>query len=434
MPMGFMHRIIYTLGVYWRSPEIKDAYNQLKKSETYDQKTLENNQLIALKKLLKKAYSTSLFYRDLYDKHGVNIDDIQTLSDIEKLPTVTKKDLLNHRENIQNKGGYRKLFLSETSGSTGEPLVFYRHSEWDAAHRAAQQRGYSWYDIKPWDRNGYFWGYDYRKKRTLKIRFLDSLLNRFRLFSYTSKDIDRFAKKLNKAVYLEGYSSMIYEVAKRINTHQIRPYHLKLVKGTSEKIFPSYHAEVKQAFGQPITSEYGAAETGIIAFECPKGNMHVVMENVIVETQKNEAIITNLHSDSFPIIRYKLGDTITLNKDKKCACGMHHDIIEDVLGRVGQVIYGKLHEYPSLTLYYVFKNMALNSHLTINYQAVQHKKGSVDLYLDQSLSDEMLRILQDEWYAYFAADVDVRIHPKGLQRSYDHKFKDFISYVTQPSK
>ena len=69
---------------------------------------------------------------------------------------------------------------------------------------------------------------------------------------------------------------MIYQTAKLINERGLlKPKGIKMVKGTSEKIFKNYHDEVIKAFGSKIISEYGATESGIIAFECPEGNMHI---------------------------------------------------------------------------------------------------------------------------------------------------------------
>ena len=157
--------------------------------------------------------------------------------------------------------------------------------------------------MKPWDRNGYFWGFNFSKKEGLKTTVLDFLQNRFRLFNFKDKQLKMFVKKLSTSVYVHGYSSAIYETAKKINRQELKkPVHLKMVKGTSEKIFESYQSEIQQAFGQKMISEYGAAETGIIAFECPKGAMHINMEGVLVEEINDEIIVTNLQLNSFPII------------------------------------------------------------------------------------------------------------------------------------
>ena len=96
-----------------------------------------------------------------------------------------------------------------------------------------------------------------------------------------------------------------------------KPAHIKMIKGTSEKYSINYQEEVKKAFGTKIVSEYGATESGVIAFECPEGNMHINMEGVLVEEIENEIVVTNLQMTSFPLIRYKLGDYIQLAPESK---------------------------------------------------------------------------------------------------------------------
>jgi phenylacetate-CoA ligase len=56
-----------------------------------------------------------------------------------------------------------------------------------------------------------------------------------------------------------------------------------MVMGASEKIYEGYQKEVVRAFGRKMVNEYGAAEAGMIAFECPEGKMHINMETNIVE-------------------------------------------------------------------------------------------------------------------------------------------------------
>ena len=225
---------------------------------------------------------------------------------------------------------------------------------------------------------------------------------------------------------------MIYEVAKKINSLglSLQFPKLKMVKGTSEKIWPSYQHEVQKAFGLKMISEYGSMETGIIAFECPSGNMHTAMEHVIVEELNGEAVITNLLSNSFPIIRYKLGDAIKLAPiDYKCPCGRSHSVILDVLGRVGKSVQGIENNYPSLTFYYVFKNIAFTSKFEVNYQAVQNKKGEVLMRIEQTYSKELESIIRKELSKYFKDDIAFTIEYGSKLHMMDGKLKDFIQNI-----
>jgi phenylacetate-CoA ligase len=421
--------LIFKTGIRFRNPLIPGCLDFLMKSQHWEIERLRNHQFRKLKELIKGAYQYSPYYREKFDASGVDVDNFNSLDQLREIPLLSKEEILKNAGQIQIRDYPEKLFYSETSGSSGKPLVFYRNQEWDAWHRASIYRGYSWYGVNPWERNGYFWGYNKALKRRMKTRFLDLLQNRFRLFSYDEKEIDSFIRKLQSASYLSGYSSMIYEVAKSIDRRGISGdlFHLKMIKGTSEKIYDRYQETVKRVFGKKIISEYGAAEAGIIAFECTRGRMHLNMETVIVEAIEGEIVVTNLASKSFPIIRYKLGDYIELEPGGDCACGMKHDTVKNILGRVGKVVYGFKGEYPSLTLYYVFKNLAMEQELVLNYQAIQREKGHLVVNLESRLDQKKRSLLEKEFVKYFEDDLKVVIMENVDMRSMSMKKSDFVS-------
>ena len=202
---------------------------------------------------------------------------------------------------------------------------------------------------------------------------------------------------------------------------------LNMIKGTSEKIFDYYHEPVLKAFGHKIISEYGSAEAGLIAYECPNGKMHVNEENVILEVIDGQAVATNLNAFSLPVIRYKVGDAITINQNALCVCGRKSAVIEEITGRIGKKIIGYHSSYPSLTLYYIFKNISLLKGVNIQYQAVQTQQGKMDLRIPKSLSEQEKRWIMDECNTYFGDDVSVAILENVSIHDKKGKLKDFIS-------
>lgn len=425
------HKIIYKIGTAYRNPSLSQELNFLQKTDWWSMEQLQQYQLQKCKEFLIFAYQNSPYYTRVFDQNGFDPAQMNDISELSKIPVVGKKNLITHSKDIQSRSRFATLRFSESSGSTGQPLGIYRSEEWDSGTRAVMFRGYDWYGVKPWDKNGYLWGYNIDPKLSRKIKLLDRLQNRFRLFSYSDEEITAFCKKLQYAVFLSGYSSMIYEVAKKVNELGLSGQfpNLKMVKGTSEKIYDSYQEEVEKAFGLKMISEYGAMESGIIAFECPEeGNMHIAMEHVVVEEVDGSIVITNLLSHSFPIIRYQLGDYIKLAAgDFKCTCGRSHPVILEVLGRVGKNIQGNTQNFPSLTFYYVFKNMALHNGITLNYQAVQHTKGTVVLKIEQDYSSEFEQHLQYELHKYFKEDIQFDIEWNCKLHTMDGKLKDFIT-------
>jgi len=426
-----LRKTIYLLGQSFRNPSLKNKYAFLKSSENWSLQELENYQLKKLKELLEIAYHNSAFYKNKFDRLEIDITKINTLNDLKSLPILTKEELINFTSEIQTSIKFKNKILATTSGTSGQSLKFYREEAADSFNRAAIQRGYSWYGVQPWDRNGYFWGFNFSRFSRVKNIFFDTLQNRFRIFSYQESELKKFIHKAIKATYIHGYSSMIYQVAVLINKLDLtKPTHIKMIKGTSEKILDGHYDEIQKAFGTKIISEYGATEAGIIAFECPQGNMHISMEGVIVEEVENEILVTNLQMTSFPIIRYKLGDYIALaSRNKTCSCGKKHLIIKEVTGRVGEKIYGKKELYPSLYLYYIFKNLSKVDKIHLNYQVIQENKGFLTFYIEQERSRVNELKLIKEIKKYFNEDIAFNIQYHSKLSDTKGKLKNFISFI-----
>lgn len=421
---------IFLAGAKRRNPGLYGWYDFLKETERWEIGRLKEYQLQELKKLLLMADKHSVFYKQYFRKHGFD-PAITSLEDLRQLPPVSKEQLISENDQIHTDLKFNKRFYCETSGSSGQVLTFWRNERWDSANRAAILRGYSWYDVDPWEKNIYFWGYNIDAGKQLKTRVLDMFQNRYRVFDYQPETLSRLIKKLKSATYMHGYASVIYELAKLVNEQKLELElpGLKMIKGTSEKIYPHYQEAVMNAFGKKMISEYGAAEASIVAFECREGNMHTTMENVLVEVEEGEVLITNLVADSFPIIRYKLGDYVKLSESRTCACGMEHTMVEEVRGRVGKNIHGEKHKYPSLTLYYVFKNLFFEKGLKFNYQCVQEEKGSLIVLIKESFTSQGEKLIRAEFEKYFKRDLSISILFSQDFHSYTEKLKDFISKV-----
>lgn len=420
--------LLYRVGARVRNPSLQERYRFLMESDGWPRARLDAYQLEQARGFLSFAGAHSPYYREIFARIDFDPSRVASLDDLRRIPAVDKATLIRANAEIRSDFPFPRVHECATSGTSGAVLKFPRDEEWDSAMRAAERRGYAWHGISPWERNGYFWGFQIRGWKRLETRLLDALQNRFRLFSYDESEIVRFARKLRRARYVEGYSSMIYEVAKRVNALGLADgIELGMVMGTSEKIYDSYQSQVVAAFGRKMISEYGAAETGLIAFECPEGSMHIVSEHVVVEVEDGEILVTNLLSRAFPVIRYRLGDSVKLaDPDFQCACGRAHPVVLDVLGRVGKVIQGRSRSYPSLTLYYVFKNIAHADHVELSYQAHQHERGRLELWIEQDQPEHAAKI-DREMKRYFGEDVAYSLHfGRTLDRA-GGKLRDFLT-------
>ena len=118
---------------------------------------LDSYRLWKLRELLKKVYTDSPFYRHFYEEHGVNPNQVETLSDLKLLPVLRKKHLCQidpmqvlTRDVRPNELKNLDLMEEVTSGSSGQQLRIFR--TWrDLSYtkandiRAFQQTGFRFY-------------------------------------------------------------------------------------------------------------------------------------------------------------------------------------------------------------------------------------------------------------------------------------------------
>jgi phenylacetate-coenzyme A ligase PaaK-like adenylate-forming protein len=105
-----------------------------------------------------------------------------------------------------------------------------------------------------------------------------------------------------------------------------------LLLSTGESLTPTARQRVEATFKQRVRETYGASEIQIAAFECRRGRLHVNSDWVILEPvdenfqpvapgePSRTVLATSLSNRVQPIIRYDLGDRITLLPDQ-CPCG-----------------------------------------------------------------------------------------------------------------
>ena len=89
---------------------------------------------------------------------------------------------------------------------------------------------------------------------------------------------------------------------------------------------------IARVFDCPVANEYGARDSGILAYTCPSGGIHITAENCIIEVldpvtyepvpngQSGVLAITDLTNYVQPRLRYMLGDMGTLSTEE-CCCG-----------------------------------------------------------------------------------------------------------------
>ncbi|MGE5247942.1 MAG: phenylacetate--CoA ligase family protein [Verrucomicrobiota bacterium] len=105
-----------------------------------------------------------------------------------------------------------------------------------------------------------------------------------------------------------------------------------LILSGAERLSPPLARRISESFRCPVRDTYAASEFMGIAFDCLYGRLHVNADRVILEpidarglpvppgTPSHTTLLTNLANRVQPLIRYDLGDSVTILPDP-CPCG-----------------------------------------------------------------------------------------------------------------
>jgi phenylacetate-CoA ligase len=96
-------------------------------------------------------------------------------------------------------------------------------------------------------------------------------------------------------------------------------------------------------------------------------------------TDSGRLVVTAFATEGTPLIRYDIGDTITLeDADELCGCGNNNPMVKEILGRIDDYIYSsKIGKINLGNISNTLKNIkGIN-----NFQVVQNSLDSVDIFV-----------------------------------------------------
>jgi len=342
------HLVYYPIQ-YVRGQKVKEYLPQVKGLQFLAMDEINGLRDKKLRSIINHAYTNIPFYKERFEKAGVQPEEIKGIGDLNRLPVLSKREVLENEKALLSPNFQKKLYTRKTGGSTGMTLHFERESDALALNDAIMYRCYEWYRIDIGDRQVRFWGVPVTRKLRWEEERKDWILNRIRVSAFdiskTScmKQYERIRKF--KPAYFYGYTTAIYGFClfmKEVGIN-LNDLNLKAVICTAEKMYPHHSKLFAEVLECPIVDEYGSGENGIIAFQCKKGNMHMMSDHMCIEFLDEEnkpvelgelgrIVITDLSSYAMPLIRYDIAD-MGRPSNKKCSCGVNLPLMEIVEGR-----------------------------------------------------------------------------------------------------
>ncbi len=386
MNATFSKYLFYYPTTFLKGEFVGKYLQEYNKNQFLNHKLIEEKQLFYAKKLLTYAFNRCPFYKDLYSRHGIDLN-INSLAEFGHIPTLTKQDIIEHYSLISSGMTNLRVTSKTTGGSSGHPVTILKNVTALARERAATWRAYAWAGVHIGDPQARFWGVPLSKTNRLKYRIIDLIANRIRLsaFDMGSLAMSLYYSRIQKfrPTYLYGYVSMIDAFSQYIKEEGLKlPDSVIAIITTSEVLSEKVRSRIQSNLSRRVFNEYGCGEVGSIAHECSSGSMHIMADNLIVEVEESgEIIVTDLHNYAMPLIRYRLNDFSEFST-KKCSCGCTFPILEKIYGRAYDLVKLPNGEtmHPEIVMY-VFEEFKDKFRGLRQFQFVQHDVDTASINL-----------------------------------------------------
>jgi phenylacetate-CoA ligase len=339
-------------------------------AETMPVNELKQLQLAKLRSIVAYSYNNSPYYRELYDAAKVRPDDIKSLDDLRRLPTICKCDL---RKDIAEHPKFGRIlavpeedvvYVACSSGTTGRPLVSPFTKEGFEEIIDVSSRFFYGQGMRRGDRHIHclnlslfvaspavlaiervgamcLWGGVIAMERTFSM--LQSLQITSLLITPS------FAWRLGHYI-MEQYG---VDPAKDLFVRRIT------VAGEPGGSVPEIRKSIEELWGAKVYEVYGLSEImGCLAASCEEQDgLHLAEDHIFVETldpktheplpdgEEGEFVFTALDKQGHPMIRYRSGDIGVVDRTP-CRCGRTSARLR-IVGRKGDMfIVSGVNVYP----------------------------------------------------------------------------------------
>jgi phenylacetate-CoA ligase len=298
---------------------------------------IERKILKRLRFLAAHAYEHFRFCRERLDSVGLNPDDIRSLNDFRRIPTISKS-LMSKYLDAEALVTRRSGTLTSTGGTGGKSLVFLISHNASTAGLASEIFFESWIGVEAYERK-----FSSRPHVRIKDRlFLNEL-------EVTSAAIIRNPETVYRRLRSFRPKLVGGNAALRILASYIAHNDLEMAEpprgvfAWGVPLLPEQMEVMSKAFCDNIYDAYGSAElSGIVAQECEmRTGLHVNTELSLVEVLKDgepcsegergRLVVTNLRNLATPFIRYEQGDSAVVLDD--CGCGRRMPLIAHIRGK-----------------------------------------------------------------------------------------------------
>jgi len=318
------------------------------KKEVWTNKERKLKQEFQLSKMAQLGYKKSPMLKKIFDELHIKPSTIKSLEDMERLPVISREQLVDMEQNDLPYAGLHNTTASidrifTSPGPVYEPHLSENDYLWARAFFAAgigpediALNAFSYHLVAA----GLTFHGGLRKVGATVVPSGTS----------SSQVQVQLIKDLRVTVYVgtPSFLMAIIEKSREMGFNFKKDFYVKKACFAAEPLFPDMRRSFEKDYGIDTYQMYGATEVGDVAYECSAKNGWHICEETIVEiidtyTGKKvphgdlgEVVVTRLN-EIFFLLRFGTGDLSRIITEK-CACGRTSYRLAGIAGRVGDAV------------------------------------------------------------------------------------------------
>lgn len=331
----------------------KESHHFLKEKETMSIEDLKTLQFEKTRETLERAYHSSRFYRNIFDKAKVKPEDFKELEDIARFPFIDKLDLIKDQENHPPFGSMvcvtpdKICRINITSGTSGMGQEVHCHEEASiVAANASTASHFAAIGLQKGDLSALLYPLGTMTGGMLSyegLRMLGATPMPLAVFTTNQKIAIMKRFNVHHISTTPAYLSRITSICMEKGIHPKETFsRLKGITLSTEPFPVAWALKMEDLWGTVIHDIYGSTQLNLnYAITCKYGvvpdgqfgcyhlaDYLALVEVLDKETDKpvefgewGEPVVTTFSRKAMPLIRFRSNDRVRLLPPECCDCG-----------------------------------------------------------------------------------------------------------------
>ncbi|MFD2214431.1 phenylacetate--CoA ligase family protein [Metabacillus endolithicus] len=320
---------------------IKRFFNGTTHPDQMSQQQIDSYHLESLKHIVKNAYENNEFYRQKLDEVNMKPKDIKSVSDLSKLPFLTKDELRGKPYILLTVDKKEIALVQVSTGTTGGEEIYMMYTWNDYYLHDLAPRYPKLFEVDPGDVCLNALPYEMSAAglafhKTFMEGCEATVIPAGKGGAYsTPKKTLKMIKDLqpNVVITTPSWAMLLAEEAEE-QQFDLKSLQLKKLWITGEGCSPAFRGRLEELWGATANFFYGSLECGVLGIECDSHDgYHLAQAHAIVEIvdpktgepldegEIGEIVVTSALRYDTPILRFRTGD-IGYIESETCSCGV----------------------------------------------------------------------------------------------------------------